>query len=55
MCFPKKQSNSALVDTGRATRQASLEAMLRRRRAGAGANVLTGPEGLSNTKLGSAQ
>ncbi|MFN3953224.1 MAG: hypothetical protein ACK4LQ_02145 [Pararhodobacter sp.] len=36
-----------MVDNTEATQTANLEARLRRRRAGAAANVLTGPRGLS--------
>jgi hypothetical protein len=36
----------AATDNAEATRAASLEAALRRRRAGAGANILTSPRGI---------
>lgn len=47
----------ASTDGAEASRAASIEAALRRRRAGAAANVLTGPTGIpagGNTTLGSA-
>lgn len=46
-------SQVAATDNAEATRQADLEARLRRRRSGAAANVLTGPRGIPSTpKLG---
>lgn len=58
MCFvktPKIQTSAAATqiaatDNAEATQQADLEAALRRRRAGAAANVLTGATGLPVTR-----
>jgi hypothetical protein len=56
MCFPKKQTAPnplAQIDSERAIAQGAYEARLRRRRAGAGADVLTGPMGIpATTRLG---
>lgn len=51
MCFstPKIQAAPPLIaaqDNAEAIQQADIEARLRRRRAGAAANVLTGPMGI---------
>lgn len=50
MCFFSKPSVAAPIipapDNGAARREADLEAELRRRRAGAAANVLTSPIGI---------
>lgn len=40
----------AAVDSAEATQLADMEARLRRRRAGAAANVLTGPGGIPSTR-----
>jgi hypothetical protein len=53
MCFmPKIKTPSQAVastDNAEAQAQADLEARLRKRRAGAAANVLTGPTGIPST------
>lgn len=60
MCMSPKMPAAAptiipATDNGEANRQATLERSLRRRRAGAAADVLTGPAGIpSTTKLGAA-
>lgn len=57
MCFAPKVSvpaaTVAQTDNSEAIRQATLEASIRRRRAGAAANILTGSTGIpSTTTLG---
>lgn len=53
MSRPKAPNPLAAQDSARATEQARLEARLRRRRAGAAADILTGPQGIpANTKMG---
>lgn len=54
MNIPKPQPISfASTDNAEARREADIEARLRRRRAGAAANVLTGPRGIPATaKMG---
>lgn len=47
--LPKTQVPVAATDNREATMQADLEARLRKRRAGAAANVLTGPGGIPAT------
>lgn len=61
MCFfktPKVSAASqriAAYDNTEATRQGGIEAALRRRRAGAAANVLTSPTGIPSTRSSTAQ
>ncbi len=56
MCLiksPKVASQSvAAPDNSEALQQADIEARLRRRRAGAAANVLTSPTGISTATMG---
>ncbi len=53
MCFMKTpkipQPNVASTDNAEAMAQAALEAKLRKRRAGAAADVMTGPTGIPAT------
>lgn len=53
MCFPKQQKFTPLqvaaVDNQQATAQSDLEARLRKRRAGAAADILTSPRGIPAT------
>ena len=53
MCMPKVKTPGPLkvaaYDNQEAQTQGDLEARLRRRRAGAAANVLTGPSGIPST------
>lgn len=54
MCFNKPKAAGpvqiAAYDNQEATQQADIEARLRRRRAGAAADVLTGPSGIPATR-----
>lgn len=58
MCFAPKIASPAVqqvaaTDNAEANRLADIEASLRRRRAGAAANIITGPRGIPSTaKLG---
>lgn len=57
MCIARKSAaaQGPLIDPARVTAEQSLQARLRRRRAGAGANILTGPNGIPySDKLGDA-
>lgn len=53
MCMPKVKKQSpvqiAAYDNQEALQEADIEARLRKRRAGAAANVLTGPSGIPAT------
>ncbi len=55
MCFAKsykpKKPQIAMIDNDEATAQATLEARLRRRRAGAAADILTSPVGIPSTPV----
>lgn len=60
MCFMRKAAAGtnplAQMDSQRANAQATIEARLRRRKAGAAADVLTGPLGIpgATTRMGQA-
>jgi hypothetical protein len=53
MCFPRQpkiqKTQVAMIDNDEATAAATLEAKLRRRRAGAAADILTSPTGIPST------
>lgn len=60
MCIARNKAPNPLaqIDSQRVTAQATTEARLRRRRAGIGSDILTGPLGIpangATTKLGQA-
>ena len=57
MCMARKSTpQGPLLDPARVAAEQTLQARLRRRRAGAGANILTGPNGIPyNEKMGDAE